>query len=63
MALTEGELHADVKIQEAKFVSSDGCAVGQRLQRQAEHGRRRHQLLRHQPSRGIQLTRQRLYSR
>jgi 3-oxoacyl-(acyl-carrier-protein) synthase len=30
MALTEGELHADVKIQEAKFVSSDGCDnVGQ----------------------------------
>jgi 3-oxoacyl-(acyl-carrier-protein) synthase len=28
MALTEGELHADVKIQEAKFVSSEGCAVG-----------------------------------
>jgi 3-oxoacyl-[acyl-carrier-protein] synthase II len=27
MALTEGELHADVKIQDAKFVSSDGCAV------------------------------------
>jgi 3-oxoacyl-[acyl-carrier-protein] synthase II len=25
MALTEGELHADVKIQEAKFVSNDGC--------------------------------------
>ncbi|MEA2165167.1 MAG: 3-oxoacyl-[acyl-carrier-protein] synthase [Thermoanaerobaculia bacterium] len=28
MALTEGELHADVKIQEAKFVSNEGCAVG-----------------------------------
>ena len=28
MALTEGELHADVKIQDAKFVSSDGCRVG-----------------------------------
>ena len=27
MALTEGELHADVKIHDAKFVSSDGCAV------------------------------------
>jgi len=27
IALTEGELHADVKIQDAKFVSSDGCAV------------------------------------
>ena len=27
MALTEGELHADVKIQDAKFVSSDGCNV------------------------------------
>lgn len=27
MALTEGELHADVKIQEAKFVSSDGCSI------------------------------------
>ena len=25
--LTEGELHADVKIQDAKFVSSDGCEV------------------------------------
>jgi 3-oxoacyl-(acyl-carrier-protein) synthase len=27
IALTEGELHADVKIQDAKFVSSDGCNV------------------------------------
>jgi 3-oxoacyl-[acyl-carrier-protein] synthase II len=27
IALTEGELHADVKIQDAKFVSADGCAV------------------------------------
>jgi 3-oxoacyl-(acyl-carrier-protein) synthase len=29
MALTEGELHADVKIQEAKFVSSEGSPVGE----------------------------------
>jgi len=28
--LTEGELHADVKIQDAKFVSSDGCEVPSR---------------------------------
>jgi 3-oxoacyl-(acyl-carrier-protein) synthase len=27
VALTEGELHADVKIQDAKFVSSDGCDI------------------------------------
>jgi 3-oxoacyl-(acyl-carrier-protein) synthase len=27
IALTDGELHADVKIQAAKFVSSDGCNV------------------------------------
>ena len=27
IALDEDELHADVKIQDAKFVSSDGCSV------------------------------------
>jgi len=27
IALTEGELHADVKVQDAKFVSSEGCSV------------------------------------
>lgn len=29
MALTEGELHADVKVHSAKFVQLDGCAVPQ----------------------------------
>jgi len=27
MTLTEGELHADVQVQQAKFVQAQGCAV------------------------------------